>query len=47
MAHDQIISTSMLRGNITSSLDVSPDETFFAAVTRLRAQNSSMYSYQL
>jgi hypothetical protein len=47
MALQRINDTGMIRGNITSSIDVSPDQSFFAAVTRLRAENSSMYSYQL
>jgi hypothetical protein len=47
MSNAQIMDGKMIRGNITSSIDISKDESYFVAVTRLRALNSSMYSYQL
>lgn len=47
MKRVRIFSTGEMKVNITSSIDVSQDESYFAAVTRYRSENSSMYDYQI
>lgn len=47
MARSRITSVKEINVNITSSIDVSPDESYFSIVTRFRSETSSMFDYQL
>lgn len=43
----RIFNSRKMKVNITSSIDISPDEAYFGIVNRRRAETSSMYDYHL